>query len=138
MAAESPNDVGSGQPRQLARGLQAESGHMGLDIEAIRRQLYQRRRHLLERVAQVEDDLRWLNTNVEPEMEEEGQEENVARLLARLDDREQGEIRAINTALARIATGDYGWCSVCRDLIPAARLEAVPTADRCVSCAEMP
>jgi RNA polymerase-binding protein DksA len=104
-------------------------------METIRARLLAQRRALFEQVAHVEDDLRWLDTNVEPEKEEEGQEENIARLLARLDDRGKAEIEAIDAALAAIAAGDYGRCTVCGGPIPTARLEAMPTALMCVPCA---
>lgn len=104
-------------------------------IERIKEQLVAQRRELFRRVARAEDDLRWLDVNVEPEVEEEGQEENIARLLARLDERGKAEIEAIDRALARIATGDYGRCLACGRLIPLPRLEALPTAERCVECA---
>ncbi len=104
-------------------------------IEDMRRVLLDRRAALFRKVAQVEDDLRWLDTNVEAEVEEAGQEENIARLLARLDDRGKAEIEEIDTALARLATGDYGRCTRCGEPIPLARLEAMPTAVTCVDCA---
>lgn len=107
-----------------------------LPIEQLRQKLLAQRRVLFRKVADVEDDLRWLDTNVEPEIEEEGQEENMARLLARLDDRGKGEIEAIDRALARMASGDYGRCEVCGRAIPPARLQAMPEAETCVSCAE--
>jgi len=88
---------------------------MTVDVNRIQRSLLDRRRELFETVARVEDDLRWLDTNVEPEAAEEGQEENIARLLARLDDR----------------------CEGCGERIPAARLDAMPTAVTCVDCAAM-
>lgn len=105
------------------------------DIDDIRKRLLERRAALFLTVAHVEDDLRWLDTNVEPEVVEEGQEHCIARLLARLDDRGKAEIEAIDTALARIATGDYGRCDVCGKAIPAARLAAMPSAVVCVQCA---
>ena len=101
----------------------------------IRRQLLGRRRMLLEQVAHVEEDLHWLDTDVEPEREEEGQERNIARLLARLDDRGRAEIAEIDAALAAIVTGEYGVCHRCKEPIPPARLAALPTALTCVSCA---
>jgi RNA polymerase-binding transcription factor DksA len=45
------------------------------------------------------------------------------------------ELADIDTALARVADGTYGVCAVCGTAIPAARLEARPTATRCVTCA---
>jgi DnaK suppressor protein len=32
-------------------------------------------------------------------------------------------------------TGDYGFCTECREPIDEKRLEAVPTADTCINCA---
>lgn len=40
----------------------------------------------------------------------------------------------LEEALQRIEDGTYGICKVCKKLIPKARLEAVPTATKCVSC----
>ena len=44
-----------------------------------------------------------------------------------------GEVRA---ALSRMDAGTYGTCDRCRAEIPAARLEAVPTASLCITCKE--
>jgi DnaK suppressor protein len=46
-----------------------------------------------------------------------------------------GELRQIGAALARIERGDYGRCMRCGEDIAPARLEAVPFAEHCVSCA---
>jgi DnaK suppressor protein len=128
--------MGFSSPCQaMASALQAGQTEMNLQMNDIRAGLLGRRSALLRTVAHVEDDLRWLDTNVEPEVEEEGQEENIARLLARLDDRDRAEIEAIDAALARIATGDYGRCAACGKSIPWARLKAMPTAVVCVRCA---
>ena len=107
-----------------------------LPVEELKEKLLVQRRALFRQVARVEEDLRWLDTNIEPEMEDEGQEENIARLLARLDLRGKAEIEAIDRALTRIADGDYGRCVACRSLIPVARLRAVPTAELCLPCAK--
>jgi len=105
-------------------------------LEDIRRRLWEQRRMLLRHVARVEDNLRWLDANVGAELEEEGQEENIARLLARLDDHDREELDAIEQALGRLATGEYGRCAICGELIPEGRLEALPATDTCVACAE--
>lgn len=44
------------------------------------------------------------------------------------------EIRAIDAALARIDQGVYGKCLDCGEVIPLARLDAYPTAERCTEC----
>lgn len=55
-------------------------------------------------------------------------------LGATLGEREAAELQAIEQALQRLADGSYGLCLQCGVAIPAARLHAQPTAERCVSC----
>jgi DnaK suppressor protein len=47
----------------------------------------------------------------------------------------KGRIDEVDAALRRLETGAYGACRTCRRPIPLARLEAVPEATQCVSCA---
>lgn len=47
---------------------------------------------------------------------------------------EQGELAALNDALARMASGHYGWCGACGEAISAARLDAMPEARLCIQC----
>ena len=105
-------------------------------IERIREKLLAQRRALFEQVARAEDDLRGLDTNTHPETEEEAQGQNLARLLAQLDDRGNVELRTIDRALTLIEEGDYGTCEDCGERIPVERLEVLPTATTCVFCAE--
>ena len=53
-----------------------------------------------------------------------------------LNDEAADELRDVNRALARLDTGDYGICTNCDEAIDPRRLEAVPYAELCVSCAE--
>ncbi len=105
-------------------------------IEEIRTRLLDRRRTLLAQVMRAEDDIRWFDSHVSPELEEEAQEENMSRLLGRLDDRGRTEIASIDDALVRIERGDYGRCEECDEEIPIERLEVLPNATCCVTCAE--
>ncbi len=52
-------------------------------------------------------------------------------------DRHIREIRDIDAALMRIAEGSYGICCDCNDPIVIERLEAYPTAKRCIACQEI-
>lgn len=47
---------------------------------------------------------------------------------------ESRELAAINDALERMKTGDYGVCENCGSDIPVARLQALPYASMCVAC----
>jgi DnaK suppressor protein len=49
-------------------------------------------------------------------------------------DQEGQYLKAIEIALARIETGEYGQCLECLDLISDKRLEAVPAAELCIAC----
>jgi DnaK suppressor protein len=59
---------------------------------------------------------------------------------------ERGEVQAlagsllhtlqdVDAALAKLETGDYGECESCGNPIAEARLEAMPTAKLCITCA---
>jgi DnaK suppressor protein len=108
-----------------------------LPVEDFRTKLLAQRRDLFRQVAQAEEDLLWLETDVEPEAMERGQTETMVRLLDRLDEREKLEIEAIDLALTRIETGSYGRCQGCGKDIPVARLQAVPTATTCLAFGEV-
>ena len=66
------------------------------------------------------------------------QDESVADLLVDLDlailDMHIEEIREIDAALMRIASGSYGQCIDCSTLIAEERMLACPTARRCQPC----
>ena len=55
-------------------------------------------------------------------------------LAVALEERETAGLNDISAALARVADGSYGRCTDCGADIPPARLEAAPTALRCVGC----
>ena len=52
-------------------------------------------------------------------------------------ERDVEELRMIDSALQRINAGTYGDCADCGQTIPLARLEAEPTAERCIQCQEL-
>ncbi len=98
--------------------------------------LLARRRQVVRQVAHLEDDLDWLQTNVEPEVLEEGQEQSLAGVLERLDEHDRDELAAIEQALARMRRGEYARCEACGETIPLARQQVMPTATFCRPCAE--
>lgn len=53
-------------------------------------------------------------------------------------DRARASLSALDDAAARLRSGTYGICERCGEPIPAARLEARPTARTCVPCAARP
>jgi DnaK suppressor protein len=108
-----------------------------LPIRELQSKLLRQRHTLLREVAHLEEELLWLETDVESELVERGQDEVFIRLLSRLDDKQKAEIEEIDRALGKIANGDYGRCETCGKPIPLARLEALPIAASCVPCAAL-
>jgi DnaK suppressor protein len=50
--------------------------------------------------------------------------------------RREAHLVCIEGALRRIETGGFGYCYVCGEEIDPRRLEADPTATRCIACKE--
>ena len=51
-----------------------------------------------------------------------------------LQDREKQHLEAIEEALQRIETGEYGFCDECGDQIDQKRLLVMPLAQLCITC----
>jgi DnaK suppressor protein len=51
-----------------------------------------------------------------------------------LQDREKQHLEAIEEALQRIETGEYGFCDECGDQIDQKRLMVIPLAQLCITC----
>ena len=94
--------------------------------------LEQRLAELSRRAGAIEDDLRGpLAADWEEQATDLADDEALAGVDAVLH-REMSEIRA---ALWRIEQGTYGTCAHCGGEIGARRLDALPTATRCIACA---
>jgi len=61
------------------------------------------------------------------------QESDMA-LELRNRDRERKLIKKIDETIARIDANEYGWCDSCGIEIGLKRLEARPTATKCIDC----
>ena len=107
-------------------------------IDALKRGMLERQRVLTEEVH--EERLRTAEDGNEDAMGGPGDaaDESVVRMITELHLQEAGrdleELRDIDAALKRIEGGTYGECDACGNEIGYARLEAQPTALRCVQC----
>ena len=104
---------------------------------AMERVLLDRRQAVLRQVRRLEGDLDTLQRHLAVELIEESQEQALADVLARLDERDRAELIAIDHALARMRRGRYGFCEGCAEPIASARQRALPTATLCSVCAEV-
>jgi DnaK suppressor protein len=100
--------------------------------ENIAKTLKARLSELTERLAEVDSELR---KPLSADLEEQATDLENQDALKAIENSEIHEIHQIQEALRRIAEGAYGVCSRCGEDIDPKRLEALPTATRCIACA---
>lgn len=114
------------------------------DLQYFEDLLKQRRAKLVEELRNIEDSNLFTNQNNQGG-ELSGYTNHLADAASDyttldtnfgLAEREGKYLVYIEQALSRIKKETYGICKVCNELIPKRRLEAVPTATKCVSCKE--
>ena len=103
--------------------------------EDVRRTLLAKQRALVQRHAHTMADEQSLLEEREPDRPDVAADRTAAALLDRLSDAEIVELGRIGRAIARLDDGTYGTCVVCGNPISSERLQAVPEADRCTTCA---
>lgn len=72
----------------------------------------------------------------DPDWQEQATQRENDEVLEALEDKDLAEARVLQQAIARIDAGKYGVCEGCEGPIGEPRLEAIPWATHCVSCAE--
>ena len=112
--------------------------------ETARALLESERRRTEQRLAQLRDDHRGFveasrDTNADDEHDPEGatiafERSQIGALIAQVRE----HLAEIDRAVALIDDATYGICERCGLPIPTGRLEARPTARRCVACASLP
>ena len=97
--------------------------------------LLKRRQEMLQQVAHLELEGEELG---QPSVEsiESAQNENLAQLIRKLDERGKEEIGEIELALAKIDSDRYGVCELCGKSIPIKRLKVLPATRLCRNCAQ--
>lgn len=91
------------------------------------------RKNLLEEASSTLMTMRSRQEGLADEVDLAAYEENF-RLVLRSRDRELKLIKKIDFSLEALKEGDYGFCEDCGMDIGIARLEARPTATKCVEC----
>lgn len=113
-------------------------GFTDRQIESLRKQLEARREELREEIRrelQESEDEHY--AELAGTVHDTG-EESIADLLNDVNlaviDNHVREVREIELALNRVRDGSYGICEDCGEDIALERLEAYPTATRCIQC----
>ena len=102
----------------------------------IRRDLVWTREQLARRLRQIRDDAAHRHQPLSPDAADRAQETENDEVLEQLGQSTTALIGQFQHAIERIDAGQYGTCEVCELPIEAERLEALPQATDCVSCAK--
>jgi DnaK suppressor protein len=108
-------------------------------------QVYEFKARLRQRAAQLRTEIRQtLDKSSEEshvriaEQARDAEDDSFSNLIVDVNlaeiDRDADELRRVDAGLRRLAEGSYGLCVDCQQQIPLARLNAEPTAVRCLQC----
>lgn len=105
-------------------------------LDSMKSKLIEQRTTLLESLAEQSEDMRNLIKTVDSGDEADVASDVIDRnLLTALGAQDATRLQQINNAIDRINQNKFGRCLVCGKEIPQERLEALPYALMCVSCA---
>ncbi|WP_157215261.1 TraR/DksA family transcriptional regulator [Flavisphingomonas formosensis] len=97
------------------------------------------RSHLTERLATLMSQVGRIEAELDRPLDDDFAEQAVDReddqALDTLESSTLAEIELTRNAIARLDAGGYGICTSCGDVIAAERLNALPAAAECISCA---
>lgn len=102
------------------------------ELDVLRERLQQRLDELTKRAERIENDLRQPRN---PDSEDRATERENDEVLESLDASTLDEVGLIRGALDRLNAGTFGICLTCGKPVGEKRLEAVPHATTCISCA---
>lgn len=107
-----------------------------VDQESIRTQLAGMRDELRSRLDRIEAHQHRKDHPLDPDFEEQAVEQQNDEVVTALDGVSQQLLQRVELALKRLDSGEYENCRTCGEPIDAGRLQAIPYADTCISCAE--
>ncbi|MCK5002165.1 MAG: TraR/DksA family transcriptional regulator [Gammaproteobacteria bacterium] len=105
-------------------------------LENVKKQLLSLREEYTHRIDAIEVETHHKEEPVEKDFAEQATQSENDDVLAALDDEAQQMVMQIDAALGRIEQGTYGICKACSEPIQDGRLQAIPFAEMCISCAE--
>lgn len=106
-----------------------------IDQSALRAQLQRRLLELARRHDRIEAHI-VRDEALPSDFDDQMSEHEMAEVIDRLDESTRAEIAAVRRAIGRIDEGSFGVCDSCGEAIGDGRLSVLPTATRCVDCAD--
>jgi DnaK suppressor protein len=99
-----------------------------------KKKLLKMRAAILDKSKKLKEDSYTLGTDGIQDMADAASNAYNADILMSLSDNDLTLLKEIDSALDKIASGNYGVCDECEEPIAEKRLEANPVATYCISC----
>ena len=106
-----------------------------MNVEEQKSTLQDLKRELLDRVSRTHKHIHEREDRVSGNFSDQSQEMENQELVYNLDQEGRNELKAIEQALHRIDSGEFGLCQSCGKKIQDARIQAIPYAEYCIDCA---
>ena len=106
-----------------------------MNLKQQKNALQELKRELLDRVTRTHKHIHEREQRVSGNFSDQSQEMENQELVYNLDQEGRNELKAIEQALYRIGSGEFGLCQNCGKKIQAARIQAIPYAACCIDCA---
>ena len=103
-------------------------------IRKMRTMLLRRREAIRQSLALTREQLHSANERAVGDSVDAAVDAEHHEISSQLAEVESAELKQIDLALERMASGAYGTCEACGRNIPLARLQALPDAALCVNC----
>lgn len=104
-------------------------------IEAVRKELLERKRELEQDMVKLEQE-KFIEDAGGQDIGDQTLNSMMENLRSSLQDTKIGDYKRIVDALTMIDDGTYGICSDCQKPISEKRLKSFPNATRCIACQE--
>lgn len=106
------------------------------DLQAYKAQLKELRGEFTHRIEALDKDIHHTEEPVEKDFAEQATQSENDDVLNALDDEAKVAVIQIDNALLRIQNESFGICESCGAEINEKRLQAIPFASLCITCAE--
>lgn len=106
-----------------------------MDTKRIRTRLMELRERIAARHSRIDKHINRRDEPLPPDSAERASELANRETLEQLGEGTEVELRQIDRALSRLDAGSYGACEQCGNPIAKARLEMLPFATHCITCA---
>jgi DnaK suppressor protein len=105
-------------------------------LEYYKKKLATRREELVKTIARTEEEGRTADDDPTVDLADKAANSYTKEFLFGQTNTDRSLLQLIDEALVRVKNGTYGICIECEEELQQKRLEAVPWARYCVSCAE--